>query len=328
MNSTTYDVFGLGNPLIDIILHVDDDFMTDLQLTKGSMNLVDTERQKTILAKAANYPVTTTLGGSCANTMVMTAQLGGKTAYGGKLGIDNLGEDYEKQLVENGVISYLVKQEGMTGSTIILVNPDAERTMNTNLGMCQSYAKEDISRESIQSARYLYVEGYLWDTPVQQEAVIAALEYAKSGTTKIALTLSDSFCVERHKNEFQRLMDDYVDILFCNDQEANFMTGESDPIKQIDQISKSVDHVVLTLGKKGSMIKSEDNVVNIEAFEATAIDTTGAGDSFAAGYLYGITQGYDAFKAGTLASYCAATIVGQNGPRYDGNFRQKVSAYL
>ncbi|MBU2647811.1 adenosine kinase [bacterium] len=323
-----YDVFGLGNPIIDIILHVDDAFVAELKLDKGSMNLVDTERQQEILEKAADRPLTTALGGSCANTMVMTAQLGGKTAYGGKLGQDNLGDDFEKQLLDSGVASFLVKQEGMTGSTIILVNPDAERTMNTHLGMCQAFSKQDLSKDGIQNASYLYVEGYLWDTAVQQEAVITALEYAKAADTKIALTLSDSFCVERHKEEFQRLMDQYVDILFCNDQEAGLMSGEKDPDRQLEKISQSVTHIVLTLGKKGSKIKCNGNVVSIDAFKTKAIDTTGAGDSFAAGYLYGITQGMSIKKAGTLAAYCASTIVGQNGPRYNGNFREKVSQYL
>lgn len=323
-----YDVFGLGNPLIDVILHVEDTFLTDLKLEKGSMNLVDTDRQKEILRKAATHQITTALGGSAANTMVMTAQLGGKTAYGGKLGEDSLGKDFQNQLINNGVTSYLVTQEGMTGSTIILVNPDAERTMNTHLGMCQAFSKDNISKEGIQNSKYLYVEGYLWDTPVQQEAVITALEYAKAVGTKIALSLSDSFCVERHKEKFQKLMDDYVDVLFCNDQEAFLMSCETEPDAQLNKISESVNHVVLTLGKNGSKIKCDSNIINIDAFQTEAIDTTGAGDSFAAGYLYGITQGYSLEKAGILAAYCAATIVGQNGPRYDGDFRMCVEQYL
>ncbi len=323
-----YDVFGLGNPLIDIILHVDDGFLMDLNLEKGSMNLVDTDRQKEILQKTADKSITTALGGSCANTMVMIAQLGGNSAYGGKVGKDDFGDDYEKQLIQNGVTSFLAKEEGMTGNTIILVNPDAERTMNTHLGMCQSFSKNDLSSDGIKESSYLYVTGYLWDTPVQQDAVITALDYAKASDTIIAMSLSDSFCVERHKPEFQRLMDEYVDILFCNDQEAGFMTGENSPDKQLDKMAESVDHIVLTLGKKGSIIRQNDKTAYIDAFQTKAIDTTGAGDSYAAGYLYGITQGFDIDKAGTLAAFCAATIVGQIGPRYSGNFREKVIDYI
>lgn len=324
----TYDVFGLGNPLIDILLHVDDEFMTELGLEKGSMNLVDTDRQKEILNRAQNHTLTTALGGSCANTMVMTAQLGGKAAYGGKVGIDDLGKDYEKQLIEAGVSSFLAKEEGMTGSTIILVNPDAERTMNTHLGMSTAFAKSDLSKKGIAESQYLYVEGYLWDTPIQQKTVVAALEHAKESKTGIALTLSDSFCVERHKPHFQQLMDNYVDILFCNDQEAGIMTGETDPEKQMARLAESVDHIVLTLGKTGSMIRQNGNITRIKAFQTEAVDTTGAGDSYAAGYLYGITQGFDIEKSGTLAAFCASTIVSQMGPRYNGNFRKKVAKYL
>lgn len=324
----TYDVFGLGNPLIDIILHVDDRFMTDLKLEKGSMNLVDTTRQAEILKRASMHPAITTLGGSCANTMVMMSQLGARTAYGGKIGLDELGAEYEKQLIESGVDSFLAKGEGMTGSTIILVNPDAERTMNTHLGMCQKFAQDDLSRREIEQSRYLYVEGYLWDTPIQQKSVLAALEIAKNAGVTIALTLSDSFCVERHKPQFQRLIDEYVELLFCNEQEAGFLTGETTPERQLESLARSVDHVVLTMGKSGSLIFQKQRTIRIDAFTITAIDTTGAGDSYAAGYLFGITHGFDTEKAGRLAAYCAATIVGQDGPRYNGDFREKVAAFL
>jgi len=323
-----YDIFGLGNPLIDIILHVEDRFMAQLRLEKGSMNLVDTVRQKEILDKAAGNPKTTTLGGSCANTMVMAAQLGAKVAYGGKIGNDDLGIDYEHQLIRSGVDSYLAKGAGVTGSTIILVNPDAERTMNTHLGMCTSFSKDDLCPDGIRDSHYLYVTGYLWDTPVQQEAVIAALEIAKSANVRIAFSLSDFFCVERHKDKFQLLIDDYVDILFCNEQEAGFMTGENLAEKQLQKLSESVSHVVLTMGKKGSMIQSQGRATQIDPIPIEAVDTTGAGDSYAAGYLYGITQGYDIKKSGRLGAFCAATIVSQIGPRYQGDLRELAKDFL
>lgn len=323
-----FDVLGLGNPLIDVFYNVEDSFLEELKLSKGSMNLVDVDRQNEILKKGANSKKSTSLGGSCANTMAIVSQLGGKSAYGGKLGKDELGEDYENQLVNLGVTSFLKKQEGATGSTVILVTPDAERTMNTHLGMCVNFSDSDVDRQGIENTKYLYVEGYLWDTPIQKKAVSAALEMAKSAGCIISLSLSDSYCVDRHKKDFQSMLDNYVDLVFCNESEAEIMTGQSDAEKQIEVLSKSTKEIVLTLGKKGSKIYANNTVTDIDCFPANAIDTTGAGDSFAAGYLYGITHNYTTEQAGKLASRCAAEIVSQMGPRYNGDFRALVSDYL
>ena len=323
-----FDVIGLGNPLIDVIINVDDEFLTALKLEKGSMNLVDVNRQNQILEKGKKLGNKTALGGSCANTMAMIAQLGGKSAYGGKVGNDDFARDYEARLIEIGVTSFLAHGDGATGSSVILVSSDAERTMNTHLGMCQSYAKEDLNLEAIGSADYMYVTGYLWDTPTQKEAVVAALKHAKTADTKIAMSLSDSFCVERHKSDFQNLMEEFVDILFCNEMEGAIMSNAEDPEKQLAYMSKSVEHIVLTLGKSGSMICFKNDLTSIEAFDVKAVDTTGAGDSFAAGYLYGMTHQYSVIDAGNLASFCAATIVSHVGPRFEGDFKEKVKSYL
>jgi sugar/nucleoside kinase (ribokinase family) len=324
-----YDVFGLGNPLIDIILRVEDDFLCDLGLEKGSMNLVDPIRQQEIQEKAIERSQAITLGGSCANTMVMISQLGGKAAFGGKVGNDNLAAIYEDQLITNGVDAYLAKEPGTTGSTIILVSPDAERTMNTNLGMSQSFDETDLDISAIQSAIYLYVEGYLWDTAIQKRTVLSALKTAQAAEIKIALTLSDSFCVERHRDEFLRLMKEYIDILFCNETEAQIISGEYDTDRQLSVLAEDVDHIVLTLGINGSIIYYQGKTTTIDPIKVDAIDTTGAGDAYAAGYLYGLTHQYSIEQAGKLAAGCAATIVTQNGPRVmQGNFRSMVGHYL
>jgi sugar/nucleoside kinase (ribokinase family) len=323
-----FDVLGLGNPLIDVFFHVEDELISTLNLEKGSMNLVDVNRQNEILIKSAHLEKTTALGGSCANTMAMVSQLGGKSSYGGKLGDDDLGVDYESQLQTLGVTSFLKKQPGATGSTIILVTPDAERTMNTHLGMCVNFAEEDLDNAAFDNSKYLYVEGYLWDTPTQKQTVAAALKRAKSAGCKISLSLSDSFCVERHKADFQHLLENYVDLVFCNETEAGIMTDCSDVDQQLKILSKNVEHIVLTLGKKGSKICLDDEIITIDPFQVDAIDTTGAGDSFAAGYLFGITRGYSLQQAGQLASRCSATIVSQLGPRYDGDFRSLVEDYI
>ena len=323
-----YDVYGLGNPLVDVIVHVDDEMHDELGLAKGTMNLVDLDRQKQILDKTSHKTPLVALGGSCANSMVMIAQLGGRSAFCGNLGSDEFAKEYEHQLTKAGVTSFTNKTPGMTGSTIILVTPDAERTMNTHLGQCQELTKEAVNLEAIKLSKYLYVEGYLWDTPKQQEAVLHALDHAKKHGIQIALSLSDAFVVSRHKEAFVKLLKDYVDLVFCNEAEAGTMTDQTDPDKMIEVLHQWVPHVVLTLGKKGSKIMLDGTLYQVDAVSVEALDTTGAGDSFAAGYLFGLTQGYEIAAAGRLASHSAAAVVGQIGPRYNGDLKEKLKGQL
>jgi len=323
-----YDVFGIGNPLIDIIIKVDDSTLEELGLTKGSMNLMDLKQQQRILDRHQDHEKVTALGGSCANTMVMLSQLGGKAAFTGKVGDDELGDDFHTQLLGSGVASFLKKKDGMTGSTIILITSDADRTMNTHLGMCQHLSKDDLNLEGLKDSRSLYITGYQWDTPTQKEAVRTALEHAREHGIPIAFSLSDLFCVEKHKADFQELLDRYVDLVFCNELEAQAMTGQADVQDQLRSLTKSVDHVVITMGKEGSVIGHKGDVHMIDPFTVDAIDTTGAGDAFAAGYLYALARDYPVPDAGRLASYCAATIVTIDGPRFDGDFRERVREYL
>ena len=327
-NKMKYDVFGIGNPLIDVIIKTEDSMLDELGISKGSMNLVDVDRQKFILEKHKTLSRFTALGGSCPNTMVMISQLGGKSALCGKIGLDELGDDYLKQLQISGVDSYLKRKDGMTGSTIILISPDADRTMNTHLGMCQHLAKDDLKLDAISNSKYLYVTGYQWDTPSQKETVLTALEHAKKNEITISLSLSDLFCVEKHKKDFQKLLDNYVNLVFCNELEAKQMTDEENPKDQLRKLSESVDHVVITLGNEGSLIKYNNDIIEVDAFQVEAIDTTGAGDAFAAGYLYALTQNYTIQQVGQLASICAAKVVSIDGPRCKNNFKEQVKDYI
>ena len=323
-----YDVFGIGNPLIDVIIKTEDSMLNELEISKGSMNLVDVERQKFILEKHENISRFTALGGSCPNTMVMISQLGGKSALLGKIGLDEFGDDYLKQLQESSVNSYLKRKDGMTGSTIILISSDADRTMNTHLGMCQHLTKDDLDLDAISQSKILYVTGHQWDTPSQKETVLTALKHAKRNGVTISLSLSDLFCVEKHKADFQNLLDNYVNLVFCNELEAKQMTDEDHPKDQLNKLSESVDHVVITCGNKGSIIKYNDEIIEIDAFQVKAIDTTGAGDAYAAGYLYALTQNYNIQQVGNLASICAAKVVSIDGPRCKNNFKAQVKDYL
>ena len=323
-----YDVFGIGNPIIDIIIRTEETLLGALDLSKGSMNLVDVDRQNYILNQHIDHKRFTAPGGSCPNTMVMISQLGGSSALAGKIGLDALGDDYHLQLIKAGVASFLKRKKGTTGSTIILVTPDADRTMNTHLGMCRHLAKEDLDWEAIRNSKYLYVTGYQWDTPSQKETVITAFEFAKSNNIKIAFSLSDLLCVDKHKKDFQHLLDSYVDLVFCNELEAHHMSDGDHPEDQIAKISEKVNHVVITLGKKGSLISRNGKLTHVDAFDINSIDTTGAGDAYAAGYLYAMTHGYSIVEAGKLASYCAAIVVSIDGPWFRGNSKEKVGEFL
>jgi len=323
-----YDIFGLGNPLIDVITAVSEETMVELKLTKGSMNLVDQERQQEILKACEGKESTEALGGSCGNSIVMIGQLGGKTAFTGCAGEDNFALIYEEELTANGVDSYLAAEEGVTGTSVILVTPDGERTMNTHLGRCQDLHSEQLNLEAIADSSYLYIEGYLWDTPSQQEAVMTAVKHAKAKGVKISLSLSDPFCVNRNREAFQLLLDDYVDLVFCNEDEGRQMTGEEDSDAVLQKLGASCNEVALTLGSKGAKIKRGEEVYSIPSFPVTAVDTTGAGDSFAAGYLYGITQGFHPEVAGKIGSKAASIVVSQMGPRYEGNLRKALEEVL
>ena len=323
-----FDIFGIGNPLVDIITKTKDSILYDLGYAKGSMNLVSTEDQGKILDQHKDQERTVAVGGSCANTMVMIAQLGGKSAFCGKVGNDKFGKEFDTKLEEYGAKSFVKHGEGYTGTSVILLTEDAERTMNTSLGMCQHLSKDDLNLDAIKDSKCLYLTGYNWDTPSQKEAVITALECAKKEGIPISFSLSDSFCVEKHKEDFQNLLDNYTDMVFCNEAEAMIMTGTDDNAEQVKILSENVNQVVLTLGSKGALIYVEGEIFKIEPFKTKAIDTTGAGDSFAAGYLYGIANGYTPREAGTLASYCASVIVSKSGPRYEGDLKELVKEYM
>jgi len=316
-----YDVFGVGNPLIDVIIPVGNEVMQALGLSAGAMNLVDQARQTEILQTTRSLPRTEALGGSCGNTMVMLGQLGLKPAFLGNAGNDHFAEVYEEELVKAGVASFLVKEEGMTGSSIILVTPDGERTMNTHLGKCQDLRPDAVKAEAIAHARMIYVEGYLWDTPSQQATVIQAFTAAKKAGVKIAFSLSDSFCVARNREAFTQLLHDYVDLVFCNADEGRDMTGKSDPVAVFDQLAEWCGHAALTLGKEGALVGPQGETVK-------AVDTTGAGDSFAAGYLYGLAKGKSPADAARIGNAAAALVVAQMGPRYQGDLLKALAGVL
>jgi len=311
----SYDVYGVGNAIMDLQVQCDDSFLQANQIEKGIMTLTEPERQKVLLAALSDHSVNYCSGGSAANTIVGIADMGGTTAYASKTGNDTFGKQYLNELQELNVDNQVAASEGDTGTCVVLITPDAQRTMLTHLGVSVSLSASDIHAEAISKAKYVYVEGYLFAGESTKAAALKVIELAKQQGVKVALTISDPFLINICRDDFQALIEGSVDLLFCNHDEATALTGESDPINAAHAIHKHCENVALTLGKKGSIIMHAGEAFPVEGVEVEAIDTTGAGDMYAAGVLYGITHGLTWQQAGHLGSHAAAKIVAQLGAR-------------
>lgn len=312
-----YDVFGMCNALFDIQAEVKDETLRDLGLSKGTMSLISEDEQKQIVPSIYTQIVNTEAGGSGANTTIGVALLGGRACYTSRVGSDEHGTIYRDGLAAQGVQPNLSIADGTTGISLILVTPDAERTMCTFLGLSRELTREDVNVEDLRNSKYLYITGYLWDTDNQKEAVLFAMQEANLAGVKVALSLSDPFCVQRHKGDFLRLLKDHVDVIFANAQEAQALTDTNDPYEAVKILAQYADIVALTMDEKGSLIKQGDNEYEIPVYPVQAVDTTGAGDMYAAGLLYGLSQELPLRVSGAIASYAAAQVVAKLGPRLE-----------
>lgn len=323
-----YDLFGIENPLIDLLVKVPDEFLTGVGVEKNKMYLVDLERHKELQEALGELQVHPEPGGSCANTLLGIAQLGGKTAYCGKVGEDEYGRIYSQKLEEAGVASYLKSGELLTGSTVILVTPDASRTMNTYLGACQELEAGDLPLEPLADSGKLYITGYLWDTPGQQAAARLALRTAKEKGIPVAMSLSDPFCVARHKEDFISILKNYVSEVFANREEALALTDRDNTQQAMQVLREWCSAAAITMGGHGALAAREGELVYLDPFPADPVDTTGAGDAFAAGFLYGEITGAPLLRCGRLGSYFAAQVIQQIGPRLEGDVRSQLSPVL
>jgi len=310
-----YDVDGVGNAIMDLQVHCDDEFLDTIGVEKGVMTLVEEARQRQVLELLAAHVVHRCSGGSAANTVVGIADLGGRAAYAGKTGSDAFGRHYLEEMRGLGIAIEVDANHGRTGTCVVLITPDAQRTMLTHLGVSSTLAEDDIDGDEIAKAAYVYIEGYLFAGDSTRAAALKAVELAKARGVKVALTVSDPFLIDLCRDDFIRLIEGAVDLLFCNEIEARALTGLDDPVACAREIHRHADNVALTLGRNGSLIMHENEVIPIEGVEVEAVDTTGAGDMYAAGVLYGITHGLSWHQAGHLGSHAAAQIVAQLGAR-------------
>ena len=315
-----YDVYGVGNALVDIQAQVTDETLHRLRFPKGVMTLVDEDTQQRVLGALEGAPITRCAGGSAANTILGVADFGGRAAYAGKVGNDALGEFCLEDMRRMGVTIEVPPAPGHTGTSVILITEDAQRTMLTSLGVSATLSPDDIAEEEIRNSKYVYIEGYLFAGASTKAAALRAIELAKRHGVRVAFTVSDPFLIHSFRDEFWELIKGPVDLLFCNLEEARSLTGLVDPIECAYEIHRDAQNVALTLSENGSILMHEGEVIPIEAVPVTPVDTTGAGDMYAAGLLYGITCGLSWKQAGHVASHAAARIVTQLGARLKNRF--------
>ncbi|MBC8101786.1 MAG: adenosine kinase [Cytophagales bacterium] len=318
MTLKKYDVFGMCNALFDIQAEVKDETLTALSLSKGGMMLLSEAEQRAIVPEVYAHIVNTGAGGSGANTAMGVAQLGGTACFTSRVGPDEHGIGYRNGLAAEGVQPNLGVGDGDTGISLILITPDAQRTMCTYLGMARELRPEDVNLDDLAASRYLYVTGYLWDTETQKETVVQAMEAAVKAGVKVAFSLSDPFCVGRHKEDFLRIVRDYADVVFANAEEAVGLTDEATPRAALAALAAMLGTggvAAVTQDKDGSLLQQDGQVYEIPIYPVKAIDTTGAGDMYAAGLLYGLTQNLPLPVSGRIAAYAAAQVVAHLGPR-------------
>jgi sugar/nucleoside kinase (ribokinase family) len=310
------DVVALGNAIVDVLAHEDDAFLDAQGLVKGSMQLVDATRAGEIYG--AMGPGIEASGGSAANTTAGVASLGGTAGFIGKVRDDQLGAVFTHDLRAAGVeFTTPPAESGLpTAQSLIIVTPDAERTMNTFLGASTDLAPDDVDAALIGRAGIVYLEGYLWDPPVAKDAFRRAMTLAKEAGVRVALTLSDSFCVDRFRDEFVALLDDSVDVLFANEGEILSLYQVDDLETALAKASAACAIVSVTRGADGSIVVAggERHDVPVEPV-GDVVDTTGAGDFYAAGFLFGLTHGYPLERCARLANLCAAECIQYLGPR-------------
>ncbi len=316
MQDAKYDVLGIGNAIVDVLAQTTDAFLTEHGIAKGAMTLIDGFRAES-LGKAMKDPVEAS-GGSAANTMVGIASFGGKAAFIGKVNDDRLGQVFNEDIHNAGVTFECAPSKGKiaTASSHILITPDGQRSMNTYLGCAAALTEADMSAQKIAAARVLYIEGYLWDAPETKAAIRTAIAHAKAAKRKVAFTLSDPFCVGRWRDEFKALLANDIDILFANEAEAKALYETERFDEAFQRVRKWGKTAAITRSAHGSVVLHDWHVHILDAEPVAHVaDTTGAGDQYAAGFLYGHARGLPLDVCGRLGGIAAAEVISHVGPR-------------
>lgn len=317
MSDTKYDVLAIGNAIVDIIAKCDDAFLADQDIAKGGMTLIDMARAEQLYSDMG--PAVETSGGSAGNTAAGIASFGGKVAYIGKVADDHLGKVFTHDIKAIGVDydTPPLDYGETTARSMILVTPDGERSMNTYLGACGKLSSKDIDADKVAQSKITYFEGYLWDPAEAKDAIREAARIAHDNDRLVAMTLSDAFCVDRYRDEFLELMrSGTVDICFANDGELKSLYQTSDMNSAISAIREDCNLSAITMGADGSMVVTREKTGTIDAQPIDKlVDTTGAGDLYAAGFLFGLTDGRELGECAVLGSIAASEVIQHIGPR-------------
>ena len=323
-----YDVIGIGNPLLDIIIEVDDAVLHGNGLKKGEMRLVDNAEGKKILENLDTYAKAYISGGSAANTVAGVALLGGKSSFVGVIGEDDHGKAYERDMQDGGVHTKLHRHESEnTGYAITFVTQGGERTFAACLGAAACLRKHHISPENIEKSKILHIEGYLLEGEETRETVLEAMKLAKKYGTLVSIDLSASGVILRHLDLIREIVSEYADVVFVNEEEALALTGKAE-MEALHALSESCPIAVVKLGSKGSLVKRHGKVHVIDPHPVVMVNTNGAGDMYAAGFLHGLAQGHDTEVVGSVASEVASLVVASEGARMHASHHEKLDTIL
>jgi len=324
-----YDVYGAGNALVDIEYEVSPSLLTELSVDKGLMTLIELDRHLELVGKLSDHEGRKCSGGSAANTIIGAASLGASCFYSCKVANDDTGTFYMLDLEEAGVSSNLNidnREEGVTGKCLVMITPDADRTMNTFLGTTREFSVREVVPEAIKASQYVYIEGYLVPEDNARAAAIQVREIAEAANVKTALTLSDPNMVSFFRDGLLDIAGENLDLCFCNEAEAKLMFDTDSLDDAISGMKGLASQFAITLGPEGALLYDGNEVIKLDGVSADAIDTNGAGDIYAGSFLYGITHGMSFPEAGTLANRAAAQLVTQYGARLDREDMKKLLA--
>jgi sugar/nucleoside kinase (ribokinase family) len=315
-----FDVYGIGNALVDMEFEVEEEFIKEAEIAKSQMTLVDEAKQNHILSILHGKKHKKTSGGSAANTMIAVSQFGGKSYYSCKVANDELGEFYFRDLIENGVATNLHSdnlEAGITGKCMVLITPDADRTMNTFLGITSNFSTRELVEEQIKNSKYLYIEGYLVASPTAKIAAIEAKRIAEANGVKTSITFSDVSMIKFFGEGMREIIGNGVDLIFCNEAEAFEFTQTTDLKEACEALKKIAKAFAITLGSKGALVYDGVEETIVPTTEVKAVDTNGAGDLFAGCILYGINNGLTYAQAAKLGCKASSTLVTQFGARLE-----------
>lgn len=325
-----YHVYAIGNALVDYDFEVCNTTLDRLNIDKGVMTLIDEDRHHYLLEELDGVKHLKACGGSAANTIFTLQQMGANTFYSCKIGNDEAGDFYYQDLLANGIHTNLHEcgRDGVTGKCIVLVTPDADRTMNTFLGATATFSDKQLSEADIANSEFLYIEGYLVASPTGREAAILARKIAEQHKVKTAISLSDPNMVTYFKDGLCDIIGDKVDIVFCNEDEAMLFTSTDNVEQAAEKLKQYARTFVITLGSRGALVYNGTRAAHIDSYKTKVVDTVGAGDVFAGAFLYAVTHGMDYSFAGGLANFAASKVVAKFGPRLDGEEIAEVSAMM